>query len=492
MGPGPGMRRLVDFGRALRRARTDLAATAHLSPEELRRRQRRMLADIVRHARQASPFYRELYRGIDHDAVELSALPTVTKAELMERFDEWVTDPRLKLAQVESHLQGLAGDGLHLGQYRVVASSGSTGGRGVFAYSRRDWLVNLANFARLNEQFVGIHPRFPRRLRAAGVSATSPLHISARTSLTIDVGVYRVLRLDARQPLADLAPALEAFQPEVIGGYPSVLALLADEQLAGRLEVRPRKVMTVSEVRTPEMAEAIHAAWGVDPFDWYGISEGGVLAGDCEHHRGMHLFEDLFLVENVDGHGQAVPDGEVGHKLLLTNLFNRTQPVIRYELTDMVVIDPSPCPCGRPLRRVVSLEGRSDDILQLPGQAGGRVAIHPLTLRSPFTGIGEVRQYRVVHDRDGLHVLLVVRQDVHADEVAGRVRDALTRTLVAAGASPPTVEVSIVDTLRRDQGHGAKYKLVESRLAVRRETSPGAVVANDGGPTRASDQTPPG
>ena len=457
----------MDFGRALRMGRTALAASARLSPEELRSRQRRMLADIVGHARKASPLYHDLYRGIDRDDVEPADLPTVTKATLMERFDDWVTDPRLKLTDLERHLDGLTGDGLHLGKYRVVASSGSTGTRGVFVYSRRDWLVNMANFARLNEQFVGIHPRLPRRLRAAAVSATSPLHISARTSLTIDVGVYRMLRLDARRPLAEVVAALQAFRPEVIGGYPSALALLAGEQRAGRLDVRPEKVMTVSEVRTPEMTDAIRDAWGVQPFDWYGITEGGVLGGDCEHHRGMHLFEDLFLVENVDENGGAVPDGEVGHKLLLTNLFNRTQPLIRYELSDMVVLDSTPCPCGRGLRRVVALEGRSDDILHLPGRAGGRVAVHPITLRSPFTRLPQVRQYRVVHSPDGLRVLLALRDGVDRDEVVRQVAEALVAALARAGAAPLPVDVEVVDTLARDQGHGAKYKLVESRVGQR-------------------------
>lgn len=472
MGPGQGTSRLVDFGRALRMGRKELAGTARLGPEELRARQRQMLAAIVRHAREASPFYRELYRGIDQDVVELSALPTVAKAKLMERFDDWVTDPRLRLAELERHLDNLEGDGLHLGQYRVVASSGTTGGRGVFVYSRHDWLVNLANFARLNEQFVEIHPRVPRRLRVAAVSATSPMHIAARTSLTIDVGLYRVLRLDARAPLAEVAAALQAFQPEVIGGYPSALALLADEQLAGRLDVRPGKVITVSEVRTPEMTETIRTAWGAAPFDWYGITEGGVLAGDCDYHLGMHLFEDLFMVENVDEKGQAVPDGEVGHKLLLTNLFNRTQPIIRYELSDMVVIDSHPCPCGRSLRRVVSLEGRSDDILRLPGRAGGHVSIHPSALRSPFTQFSQVRQYRVVHAADGLQVLVVLRQGVCAEEVVQQVRDALATALARAGASPPHLNVEVVDILRRDQGHGAKYKLVESHVDVRSTCDP--------------------
>lgn len=187
----------------------------------------------------------------------------------------------------------------------------------------------------------------------------------------------------------------------------------------------------------------------------------------------MHLFEDLFVVENVDEQGRPVPDGEVGHKLLLTNLFNRTQPIIRYELSDMVAVDSGPCPCGRSLRRVVSLEGRSDDILRLPGAAGGRVAIHPITLRSPFTRLAQVRQYRVVHDGDGMRVLVVLHEGVDREDAVSRVRDAVATTLAGAGVSLPPPRVEVVDTLGRDQGHGAKYKLVESRVDMRRMAAPG-------------------
>jgi len=456
----------VDFGRALVMGRKELAATSLLGVGQLRDRQRRMLRDLVRHATTASPLYRDLYRGVDHRTGGLAALPPVTKAQLMERFDDWVTDPRLNLGDVERHIEGQAGDVLHLGRYRVVATAGSSGRRGVFVYSRREWVTHLANFGRLNEQFVGVHPRLPPRLRVAAVGATSPLHISVRTGLSLAVGVNRVLRLDARQPLAELATALEAFRPEVLVGYPSALALLADEQLHGRLDVHPTRVVTVSEVRTAEMEEAIRTAWGVQPFDWYGITEGGVLAGDCAHHRGMHLFEDLFIVENVDEHGREVPDGEIGHKLLLTNLFNRTQPIIRYELSDMVAIDSQPCPCGRSLRRVVSLDGRTDDMMYLPGTKGGRVAVHPITVRSPFARLTEVRQYRVVHDLDGLHVLVVLREGVDRDGAVREIGEVLGTTLAGAGVIPPPLHIEVVDALERDPGHGAKYKLVGSRLPV--------------------------
>jgi hypothetical protein len=223
------------------------------------------------------------------------------------------------------------------------------------------------------------------RVRAASIAATDPLHISARTSVAAAVGVNRVLRLDARQPLAELVSGLNAFQPQVLFGYPSTLALLADEQQAGRLRLGLTKVTTVSEVRTP-VERKISEAWRVAPFNWYGISEGGVLAADCRHHEGMHVFEDLFLVENVDEEGRPVPDGVVGGKLLLTNLFNRTQPIIRYELSDMVVLDSRPCPCGRSFRRVVRIEGRTSEILRFRRRQAARSRCTPSRSRARSRG----------------------------------------------------------------------------------------------------------
>lgn len=464
-----GVRRVVEFGRALRLTRKDLATTARLSPEELRVHQGDRFRSVLRHAAAESPFYRELYRGIDPDNVELADLPTVTKAQLMERFDDWVTDPRLNLADVERHVEGLADDALHLGEYRVMATSGSTGRVGFIVYSRPEWRVCMASFVRAIEQFAGIRPHFPRRRRLAGPGAISPVHVSARLVMTVNVGVHRGLHLDARQPVAHMAAALDHYQPEVLIGYPSVLALLADEQRNGRLHVRPAKVVTAGEVRTTVMEQAMREAWGVRPYDWYGSTEaGGALGIDCEHHRGMHLFEDLVIVENVDEDGRPVPDGVVGHKLLITNLFNRTQPLIRYEVSDMVAIDSAPCPCGRSLRRVVSIDGRSSDLLRFPGVAANEVTVNPfaLELLDPFSQRPEVREYKLIQDGEGLQVLIVLREGANEADVSGRIRDALVGSLKDAGAVPPAITVRVVGALDREQGHGAKFKTVESRLGA--------------------------
>jgi phenylacetate-CoA ligase len=475
--------RLAHVARALRAAR---AAARHerLAPPALRALQQERLDRIVRHAAARSPVYRDLYRGIDLSGrVDLARLPPVDKSTLMGRFDDWVTDPRLRLAGLEAHLASLGGDDLLFDEYRVCATGGTSGRRGMFVFSRAEWMTGLAGGFRWTA-WIGATPRLPR-LRLAQVAATSPLHMTARFSLTLDVGVHRVLRLDARRPVAELAAALAAFRPDVMSGYPSILALLADEQLAGRLAIAPRTVTTTSEVRTPEMEERIVAAWGVRPFNLYASTETGVIAVDCEHHTGLHLFEDYVLVENVAADGRPVPDGQPGSRLLLTNLFNHTQPIVRYELSDIATIESAPCGCGRAFRRIVALDGRSDDVLLLPGRDGREVAVHPLAIRSPFASLTEVGQYQVVHE-GSLRVRAVPREGVSPAQVTRRIQSVLATKLAELGVAPLPIEVEIVAALARDAGHSGKLKLIESRPMPAGASSP---AAGPPGPVSGSART---
>ena len=127
--------------------------------------------------------------------------------------------------------------------------------------------------------------------------------------------------------------ALNEFQPTYLQAYPSAAMWLVDEQHAGRLRVSPRILVTVAELRTPEMTQRLQGAFGVRPFDLYGSTEG-LFGSECEHHQGIHLFEDTTLVENVDADGQPVPPGQPGARLLVTNLYNMVQPLLRLEVTD--------------------------------------------------------------------------------------------------------------------------------------------------------------
>ena len=455
------LRRLGDLVGAMRHYQR--LSSVGTPREELLALQRRCLVQTARHAAAVSPFYRELYAGIEFaEDLEVRALPVVTKAMLMDRFDEWVTDPRLQRSEVEAHLERVHGDELYLGAYRCMSTGGTTGRKGIFVYDRDEWRRCLTAFLRWSE-LAGTRPRLGRRMRIATVGATSPLHMTARFAMSIDLGVYALRQLDARTPLRELVATLNEHRPEQLAAYASMASLLALEQLEGRLRIAPRVVGTSSEIRTEEMTANIRDAWGVEPFDLYGTTES-LYAGDCAHHQGMHVFEDLGLMEVVDEHGDPVPDGVPGAKLLVTSFIKRTQPVLRYEISDMVALTTAPCPCGRPLARMVSLQGRSDDILRMEGADGLTVAVHPLTLRSPMAALPELRQYKIVHDNDGLHVLVVLRDTVPGDEISRRVDAALRSKLLDAGVASPRLQVAIVAELPREQGHSAKFKLIESRI----------------------------
>ena len=409
--------------------------------EELERYQRERFEQTVNHAIAHSPLYRELYAGR-----ALDDLPTVTKDVLMERFSDWVTDPRLRLGALEEHVENLGTeDVLFAGEFRVMPTGGTSGRRAIHAFDRAEWTECLVAFMRWSELF-GLRPKLPR-LRIATVMTTGAKHMTTRFNLSTNVGVHRTVRLDAGSPAAEQARALEAFRPDVLLGYSSAIGLLACEALDGRLRIEPGIVATTSEVRTSETTERIRQAWGAEPFEAFACTES-LYGGDCEHHTGMHVFEDQALVEVIDG------------KLVFTSFLRRSQPLIRYELGDLAELDVTPCACGRSFARLTSVEGRADDVLRLPGAAGETVAVHPIAIRSPLAGVPELRRYKVVHDRDGLHVRLELRSG--GDEVAQHVARLLRERLAEAGAAiEPRVE--IVDRLADDSVSG-KFRLIESRV----------------------------
>jgi phenylacetate-CoA ligase len=422
--------RLADVAGGLRAARR-LAAHDRLDRAQLLAWQAGRVAELQAFARARSPFYR------DRDPSQ-----TLDKATLMANYDDVLTDRRLSLAGLDAHIDALRGDELLDGEYRVMATGGTTGRRAVFPYSRAEWRMAMAAFFR----WTAITGRTPApRRRVAVVLAPAPRHMTWRYARTADFGLLDVLRLDAARTPEDLVAALNAFRPQEISGYPSALALLAHAQLEGRLRIAPRFVATSSEVRTPEMEAAMVDAWGVQPFDMYGITEGGITATDCPEHAGLHVLEDQVRVEVLDDDGGPVPEGEVG-RLVVTPLHGRTLPLLRYEVGDLVRATTAPCPCGRPYLRLLEIQGRQDDVLVLPAARGGTVAVHPILVRSPMAAVPGLDRYQLVSAEGTLRVRVTLRPGTDAARATTAARDGLQTALRDVGAAAG-VEVELVDDI---------------------------------------------
>ena len=444
-----------------------LIARAHWTTGQLAAHQRDRMNALLRHAVANSPYYR---RVIGADAargeVQLRELPTLTKPALMEHFDEIVTDCRLRRDNVEAHLAGPSA-GEPLDGFRVFSTAGSTGRRGVFVYSAAEFAIWVAALARMLRT-TGV----TASMRVAAVGAPGPVHISRQMFAALTAGRTAgqsdtAPELSVTTPVPQLVTALNAYQPDAVSTYASIAAMLAEEQLAGRLRITPAIVGLGAEVLTADMRQRVVSAWGLEPHQAYLCTEAPLLASTCAEQVGMHLWEDLTLVEVVDDHDQPVEPGARGHKVLITNLVNHTQPLIRYELSDSVVLAGGANPTGMPFRRLSSVDGRSDDAITLPASDGTTVTVHPMRLRAPFAAFPDVVQYQIAYDGQALNVSLVLRAGSSAD-VPEQIRSALLRALHEAGATPPPITTVRVPVIAREPGHAGKYKLVKVDPLARR------------------------
>ena len=424
--------------------------------------QQRQLSELRRFVLERSPFYRRFHRGLDQGP--LADLPILTKAVMMENFDDLVTDRAVRLADIDVFIRRDGGRGLFHDRYVVLSTSGSTGRRGLFLFDGGEWITVLASISRpLHWAGVQRHPwRLPR---VALIASSVPWHYSARISLTLSSRLLPQLRLDATQPVAEMVRQLNAWQPEVLATYPYVVRELVEEQIAGRLRIRPGSVMTSAEVLPVETRRRVHTAWGVSVFDTYGATEYAPIASECAYGS-KHLFEDGAVIEIVDEKGCAVPVGTLGDRILLTVFRNRTQPLIRYEISDRVQLSAEECECGRKFLVIDRIEGRIEEVLLFPrrDRAGVPVPVNP-TLFNELLDVLPTSGWQVVQHEDRLSVYLCGLRDM---SVCEPLRRSLVRFLEAQGALVPLVEVRPVDALER--GATAKAPLVVSRLP-RRESA---------------------
>lgn len=425
--------------------------------QDVEAHQARALSRLRRYIYAHSPFYQRFHHGLTSRPLE--ELPVLTKALMMEHFDELVTDRAVCLADVEAHVASPNVGERFRGEYWVTATSGSSGLRGLFLHDQAEMAALLASFVR-SHMMTGGGISWRKNPRVAMITSTDPSGMLARLSALPQRQKRTMLHLDTREPLDSIVQGLNGWQPDALLTFASMARILVEEQLAGRLRISPRVISSSAEVLTETTRRSAAAAWGASVFNFYGSTESGQIAAECSRQRGMHLLDDLVIVEVVDRDNRPVPPGVYGEKVLITVLFRRTQPLIRYELSDIVRLASEPCSCGIAYPLIDDIQGRVWEVLYFATPTGGRVPVQPLVLNNVMESVPA--EWQVVQEPAGLRVLLSNVQGQFDEEL---LVDELRRALAAQGATVPPVWIQRVAAIPRNAG--GKAPLIMSKMPER-------------------------
>lgn len=427
-------------------------------------RQHTRFTEMVNFARTHSPYYRELYQGLPEKVEDKRLLPVTSKKALMARFDDWSTDRDVTIEHVRAFVNDpdLIGE-RYLGKYLVAITSGTTGTPGIFLLDSHAIAVNLVLTSRamLGWLSVGDVIRVLAdggRMATLGAAGGHFLSCAGFTRLSRSSRWFSsMVRLfSAYTPLPELVVQLNQFHPAVVFGYGSVVALLASEQAAGHLHLKPVLLIPSGETLGASEYDRIEQFHARKVRDLYGATECPFISSSCVHGW-HHVNSDWVVLEPVDADYQPAPAGKLSHTVLLSNLANRVQPILRYDLGDRILLRPDPCPCGSPLP-AIRVQGRTADMLLFPRERGEPVAIVPLALDTLVDRTVGIKQFQIVQTRpSSLRVRLRLLEGADPDQVWQKVSAEISHLLAEHHLDHVTVECA--EELPQ-QAPGGKFRTI--------------------------------
>ncbi|MEG0221373.1 MAG: AMP-binding protein, partial [Clostridia bacterium] len=363
----------------------------NLSQEEIKNLQYKRLKKLVEYAKQNSPYFKDLYAGIDKD-FNLEELPITNKIDMIKNFDSWITDSNISMQKIEEFTSDIENVGRMIdGKYLIFKTSGSTGNPAIVLYDKQNIGVASAvaafrTFAR-KEDFKAF---MKNGKRTAGVFANYGFYLACGMSRYLQLQMPRKknkITVDVNASEEQIIKELNEFNPAMLSGYPSNLALLASLE---NLNIKPNVVITGGELLTDEIRKKLSDKFNCYVQTHYSCTEAGEIACECSEKH-LHINEDWVIVEPVDKDNNPTRYGAFSDKVLITNLSNYIQPFIRYEVTDRIIVHNEKCKCGKS-SCWLEIEGRTDDILEFENG----VLIAPMSCYKILEGIKEIVRFQLI------------------------------------------------------------------------------------------------
>lgn len=350
-----------------------LVLNSRRSPESINADADLRLCEVVRHAYDSIPFYRETWRRAGFDprhfrgAIDLPNIPFVDKAMIVDAGDAAV-DARVPRELLQS------------------SSTSGTSGRSITVH-RINLETRVARRALLRQLVhIGARPWHPFLKMASS-------WLESRQGKFIQ-RVCKTRHLPPEMSLEDQLRALDEFPAKGLIGQTGGIYLLARE-LIRRGRTHPlRFVVTTGATLYDEMRESVRTAFCTEPSDMYGAIEVGGVSWQCRRGN-YHIDTDRVIVEIVDEHGRPLPPGKKG-QVVVTALFAWTQPFIRYRLFDVSALSTRTCECGVRFPLMEPVLGRVNDFIPTP--AGDLVTPHFFFHIFDHSGANPVKEWRLIQE----------------------------------------------------------------------------------------------
>ena len=321
-----------------------------LSSAERLKLQQQRLHELVTYAREHSPWLAKHYANLPENFT-LTDLPIVYKKDMLENYDDYVTDRNIHIQDVLNYVDRPTDDtSLFLGQYTALKTSGSTGNPLPMV---RDDYHNKIHGQMMAQRLMGGIP--PEVLSLKHNHIATVIHLAngassysafLRTKNAVPEAAHNLLGLSCLDSVNHLVEQLNEFQPTTITGYPSMLVPLAVEQMKGNLRLHVKLIVTSAEMLTEKDYNVLREAFHCPVLNNYCMTEGGEIAMTRGSSR-LHVNEDWVIVEPVDKDMNPLGESDQWSAgLLITDLTNFVQPIIRYYVSDVVRITPLTPPEG--------------------------------------------------------------------------------------------------------------------------------------------------
>ncbi len=421
------------------------------SKEKLKKLQDKKLKKILKYAFKNSVFYNRLFKknGIEYkdlDNIKLKNLPIVNKKMIMDNFNDVLTINNIKKNDIVKFIENNPNpEKMYKNKYIVVHSSGTTGEIGYYIYTKKNWeLLKAVGSSRLFDSFSLKSKKYAFIGAVDGHYAGISFFLSPINEIE-QLFYKHFLIIDINYPLESYINKLNEFQPDIISGYPSALDILLDYQKNKKLDINPEHIICGGEPLSTTVINEMKKHWNLKPYNFYGTSES-ILMGVGIGNEDIYIFDDLVIVEIKD------------EKILLTNLYNNTQPLIRYEINDLMSKSNIEN-IKWPFIHVEKISGRSEDLLWLKNKNNDYDFIHPIVVVELH--LKGVQRYQLIKLSDERIKIKVVKQkSVDKKTIENSIKNKVKTIFEKKDMTNVKLDIEFVNEIKNDPVTG-KFKLIK-------------------------------